>query len=70
MTGTLNLIEALEKVGSKNLVFSSSCVVYGSGCDGEGILESDCDVREGGGKGITNPYGRTKRMCEEILADL
>lgn len=70
VTGTLNLIEALSGIGAKNLVFSSSCVVYGSGCDGEGILESDCDVREGGGKGITNPYGRTKRMCEEILADL
>lgn len=24
----------------------------------------------GGGGGITNPYGRTKRICEEILGDL
>ncbi|KAK4700355.1 UDP-glucose 4-epimerase, partial [Phenoliferia sp. Uapishka_3] len=68
--GTLNLAAILQKWGVKRMVFSSSCVVYGAEADGEGILEEQCDVREGASKGITNPYGRTKRMCEEILSDL
>ncbi|KAM0789844.1 hypothetical protein ACM66B_006691 [Microbotryomycetes sp. NB124-2] len=68
--GTLNLIDVLAKWNAKKLVFSSSCVVYGSECDGEGITEDMCNVVEGASKGITNPYGRTKRMCEEILADV
>ncbi|ORY82907.1 hypothetical protein BCR35DRAFT_290674 [Leucosporidium creatinivorum] len=68
--GTLNLVEVLAKWKAKKLVFSSSCVVYGSECDGEGITEDMCDVQAGASKGITNPYGRTKRMCEEVLADL
>lgn len=70
VSGTLNLIEILGQWNCKKLVFSSSCVVYGSGCDGTGISEEDCVVSDGGGKGITNPYGRTKRMCEEILGDV
>lgn len=93
VTGTLNLIECLEKWEARQLVFSSSCVVYGSEKDGEGITEDMCDVSKGASKGITNPCkaiistrrlslghsadtewgvtdGRTKRMCEEILADL
>lgn len=64
------MIEILTKWNIKKLVFSSSCVVYGSDCDGEGILESDCIIGQGGGNGITNPYGKTKRICEEILLDL
>ncbi|KAK4051525.1 hypothetical protein OIV83_002665 [Microbotryomycetes sp. JL201] len=68
--GTLNLIEVMARWNVKKLVFSSSCVVYGSDCDGEGITEDMCNVIEGASKGITNPYGRTKRMCEEILADV
>ncbi|KAK4056345.1 hypothetical protein OIO90_002488 [Microbotryomycetes sp. JL221] len=68
--GTLNLIDLLARWNAKKLVFSSSCVVYGSQCDGEGITEDMCDVVAGASKGITNPYGRTKRMCEEVLADV
>ncbi|KAM0755870.1 UDP-glucose 4-epimerase [Meredithblackwellia eburnea MCA 4105] len=70
VSGTINLVEILAKWRCKKLVFSSSCVVYGAEADGEGILEEQLDVRRGASKGITNPYGRTKRMCEEILADL
>lgn len=55
VTGTLNLIEALGRWSAKKLVFSSSCVVYGSECDGEGITEDSCDVSSGASKGITNP---------------
>lgn len=55
VTGTLNLIECLEKWEARQLVFSSSCVVYGSEKDGEGITEDMCDVSKGASKGITNP---------------
>lgn len=68
--GTMNLAEVLDRWGVKKMVFSSSCVVYGAEASGEGILEEQLDVRQGASKGITNPYGRTKRMCEEILSDL
>lgn len=57
--GTLNLIEVLGRWSAKKLVFSSSCVVYGSECDGEGITEDMCDVTAGASKGITNP-------CESV----
>lgn len=53
--GTLNLVEVLARWNAKKLVFSSSCVVYGSECDGEGITEEMCDVQAGASKGITNP---------------
>ncbi|SCZ98284.1 BZ3500_MvSof-1268-A1-R1_Chr3-2g06271 [Microbotryum saponariae] len=53
--GTLNLVQALADWNAKRLVFSSSCVVYGSNCDGEGITEDQCDVVAGSSKGITNP---------------
>ena len=55
VTGTLNLIECLDKWAARKLVFSSSCVVYGSEKDGEGITEDMCDVSKGASKGITNP---------------
>lgn len=70
VNGTLNLIASLASYNIKKLVFSSSCVVYGEECDGAGIKEDSCNVRNGTLRGITNPYGRTKRMCEEILSDL
>lgn len=53
--GTLNLVEILARWNAKKVVFSSSCVVYGSECDGEGITEDLCDVQAGSSKGITNP---------------
>lgn len=68
--GTANLVEVMARWRCKRLVFSSSCVVYGQEADGEGIVEEQCVVQQGGGKGITNPYGRSKRMCEEIIFDL
>lgn len=49
------MVECLDTWGCKRLVFSSSCVVYGAECDGEGIREEACDVELGASKGITNP---------------
>lgn len=62
VTGTLCLLEVMESVGVRNIVFSSSATVYGSPKSNP-ILE-DFDLS------TTNPYGATKLMVEEILKDL
>lgn len=59
---TLTLLEVMEKHGVHRLVFSSSATVYGSAPI---PYSEDSPV----GQGITNPYGRTKYMIEQILTD-
>lgn len=61
---TLSLIEAMKKHDVKKIVFSSSATVYGT--PSELPLKETSQI----GIGITNPYGRTKYMIEEILRDL
>ncbi|KKY22649.1 putative gal10 bifunctional protein [Phaeomoniella chlamydospora] len=68
--GLLNLLEAMSRFKVNRIVFSSSAVVYGSGKEAN-ISEDSVQV---GGKGsggglVTNPYGRSKWMAEEILND-
>ena len=58
------MLEAMKETGVKRLVFSSSSTVYGT--PQKLPLTEDHPV----GTGITNPYGRTKVMIEDILADL
>lgn len=61
--GTVNLLEAMVEYGPRKIVFSSSATVYG---DQDGVkLTEDAQI----GVGITNPYGQTKFMIEQILAD-
>lgn len=68
--GLLNVLSVLDEYKVRNVVFSSSAVVYGSG-NGNYISEdSVCTGGRGQGAGLlTNPYGRTKWMDEEILND-
>ena len=61
---TLVLLEKMKKYNVKKLVFSSSATVYGT--PSELPLKEDSRV----GVGITNPYGQTKFMIEQILRDL
>jgi UDP-glucose 4-epimerase len=61
---TLVLCEAMQKHGVKKLVFSSSATVYGT--PEELPLKETSRV----GVGITNPYGQTKFMIEQILRDI
>ncbi|MEI6228465.1 MAG: UDP-glucose 4-epimerase GalE [Candidatus Saccharibacteria bacterium] len=61
---TLALVETMQKHDVKKLVFSSSATVYGT--PSELPLSEDSPV----GVGITNPYGQTKFMIEQILRDL
>ena len=62
ITGTLILCELMEKHNVLNIVFSSSATVYG---DPHAV-----PIKEDFPLSATNPYGRTKLMIEEILADL
>ena len=61
VSGSLVLLEAMAKAGIKNLVFSSSATVYGD--------PATVPIREDFNLAPTSPYGRTKRMVEDILAD-
>jgi len=61
--GSLTLFEMMHEFGVRNLVFSSSATVYGD--------PASVPIREDFPTGgITNPYGRSKLMIEEILRDL
>ena len=62
LIGTLNLIEVMEEYNTKNIVFSSSATVYGD--------PKELPIKEDFPLSVTNPYGRTKLMIEEILGDL
>lgn len=66
----LFLLKAMRKYAVNTFVFSSSAVVYGRG-NGEGITEDAVQIAgQGNGGGLlTNPYGRTKWMSEEIIHD-
>ena len=61
ITGTLVLLQVMEKFGCKKLVFSSSATVYGT--------NPNVPFREDYPLSTTNPYGATKLMIEDILRD-
>jgi UDP-glucose 4-epimerase len=60
--GTLCLLRVMQKLNIKKLVFSSSATVYG---DPEFLPFTENHPLR-----ITNPYGQTKLVIEEILRDL
>ena len=63
ISGLVNLLEAMKKHGISNLVFSSSCTVYGQ--------PEELPVTEASPKQEANsPYGNTKQIGEEIIEDL
>lgn len=62
ISGTLVLCEIMQKYDVKRLVFSSSATVYG--------IPKTVPISEDFPLKVTNPYGRTKLMLEEILNDL
>ncbi len=63
ITGTLVLCDVMRNHGVKKIIFSSSATVYGDPAFVP--ITEDCPK----GK-ITNPYGQTKSMLEQILTDL
>ncbi len=62
LTGTLILLELMQKYQVRNFVFSSSATVYGD--------PVSVPISEEFALSVTNPYGRTKLMIEEMLQDL
>lgn len=64
IASTLNLLRCAEEYGVKKFIFSSSATVYGVPQELPLTEESPTGI------GITNPYGQTKFMIEQILKDL
>ncbi|TNF13389.1 MAG: UDP-glucose 4-epimerase GalE [Vibrionaceae bacterium] len=63
VNGTLVLVRSMRNAGVKSLVFSSSATVYGD--------PQTVPITETSPTGATtNPYGRSKYMVEQCLADL
>lgn len=63
ISGTLTLCASMREAGVKNIVFSSSATVYGDPAFVP--ITEDCPKGQ-----ITNPYGQTKGMLEQILTDI
>ena len=62
VTGSLRLLEAMERAGVHTMVFSSSATVYGD--------PATVPIREDFPLSSTNPYGATKLHIEDMLRDL
>jgi len=62
VSGSVTLVQALGDAGVKRCLFSSSATVYG---DPETV-----PINESARTSVTNPYGRTKLMVEQILGDV
>jgi UDP-glucose 4-epimerase len=61
VVGTLTLLEAMLAASVKNIVFSSTCATYG--------IPQSIPVTEEQPQNPINPYGRSKLMMENMLAD-
>lgn len=62
VAGTITLLQAMRQAGVRNLVFSSSATVYGE--------PASVPIREDFPLSATNPYGWSKLMMEQVLADV
>ncbi|KAL3424696.1 UDP-glucose 4-epimerase [Phlyctema vagabunda] len=85
VAGTVEFCSMLNSFNIKTFIFSSSATVYGSIANsGKSLREEYCThatetfvdedgkmrTTDAGSSGLTNPYGRSKWMCEAILSDL
>jgi UDP-glucose 4-epimerase len=62
LISSMVLVEVMQQYGVKNLVFSSSATVYGD--------PASVPIDETFPLSVTNPYGRTKLMIEDMLRDI
>ncbi|MEM7458456.1 MAG: UDP-glucose 4-epimerase GalE [Pseudomonadota bacterium] len=60
VSGTMNLLDAMRTANVSQLVFSSSCATYGV---------SDEMITEDTPQNPINPYGETKKICEQMISD-
>lgn len=63
LNSLMNVISGMREFGVKNLVFSSSCTVYGQA---DVLPVTEQTPR----KQAESPYGNTKAMCEDIMRDV
>ena len=61
VNGTQSLLEACRRTSAPPVIFSSSCATYG--------VPDHLPIREGEAQHPINPYGRTKLIAEQMLAD-
>src|SRR5688500_12347421 len=62
VAATVSLLKVMQRHGVRDIVFSSSCTVYG---DPDRVpVTEDCALS------AANPYGRTKLHIEEMLRDV
>jgi UDP-glucose 4-epimerase len=62
VSGTIHLLQAMERAHVRRVVFSSSATVYGN--------PAFVPIPETAPLTATNPYGRSKLMCEDALREL
>lgn len=62
VSGTISLLKAMQNVGLLNIVFSSSCAIYG--------IPSFNKIKEDSTQNPISPYGNSKLIIEKILIDL
>ena len=62
ISGTITLLAAMRAAGVKRLVFSSSATVYG--------VPESLPLAEDARLGVTNPYGRSKLVMEQLIGDV
>ncbi len=60
--GTVALLKAMKRAGTRKLVFSSSCATYGNA--------KTPTIREDHVQEPTNPYGLSKLMCEQVIREV
>ncbi|MGL5682110.1 MAG: UDP-glucose 4-epimerase GalE [Marinifilaceae bacterium] len=63
LNSLINILDSMREFNVPNLVFSSSCTVYGQA---DVLPVTEQTPR----KEAESPYGNTKAMCEDILRDL
>jgi UDP-glucose 4-epimerase len=61
ISGTITLLQAMQKAGVNKLIFSSSATVYGE--------PKVVPVTEESALSACNPYGRTKLVMEQLIGD-
>ncbi len=62
VSGTISLLQAMDRANVRRIVFSSSATVYGD--------PVTVPIPDTAALTATNPYGRTKLMCEDALREL
>lgn len=59
--GSLNLLEAMQENDISNLIFSSTCATYG--------IPKEIPISDSHPQNPINPYGNTKLIMEQMMAD-